>query len=87
MKTVDLSNSPVTVAALLKMARGESVLVRDKRGGKFLLSPADSFEAEVELLRRNHDFLSFLDRRFKSRKTVTLEELEAREGRPGRQKR
>jgi hypothetical protein len=36
--------------------------VTTQDGESFLVSPADDFDTEVQLLRRNHAFLTLLDR-------------------------
>ena len=86
MKTVDLTTEPLSVADLLRLARSEVVLVKTEEGDSFVISPADDFETEVQLLRRHHGFLSMLDA-FKKEETVcevditftfTLEEEEVK---------
>lgn len=76
MKTVELSTQAASVADLLSMARRESVLVTTEDGESFLISSADDFESEVQLLRRNHEFLATLDRLKRDRDTIPLEEAE-----------
>ncbi len=61
MKTLNLTSHPTSVPDLLNMARKEPVLVTTEDGESFLVSPADDFESEVQLLRRNHAFLALLD--------------------------
>ncbi len=61
MKTVDLSSAPVSVAELLTMVRGDPLLVKTPEGDSFVVSQTDEFATEVELLRRNHEFLAMLD--------------------------
>jgi PHD/YefM family antitoxin component YafN of YafNO toxin-antitoxin module len=84
MKTVDLAKDSLSLAKLTELAQRDPVLVRRKDGNRFLMTHADEFETEVELLRRNHEFLAFLDQRFKSTKRIPIEELEARIGRKRR---
>ena len=62
------------VADLLGMAREESVLVTTESGESFVVSPADEFETEVELLRRNHSFLAMLDTWKAEKERIPLEE-------------
>ena len=68
MKTVDLKSERLSLEQILAMAGKDTLLLRDVEGEEFLLTPADDFATEVELLRRNHEFLAFLDGRFASRK-------------------
>lgn len=76
MKTVDLSSEPLSAGALFEMARNESLLVKTDQGDTFVVSHADEFETEVELLRRNHEFLAMLDRLKEDRDRLPLEQVE-----------
>jgi hypothetical protein len=76
MKTVDLSSEPLSAAELLDMARTDPLLVKTARGDSFMVSPADEFATEVELLRRNHAFLAMLDEFKEDKTTIPLEEVE-----------
>ena len=58
------------------MARQENVLVTTEDGETFLISSADDFDTEVQLLRRNHKFLAMLDELKRDRETIPLEEVE-----------
>lgn len=78
MRTIDLQHTPLTTAELLNSARDDVLLVKQADGTNFLVSIADDFELEVELLRRNHDFLAFLDARERDQPTYTLDEVERR---------
>jgi len=78
MKTVDLATENLTLSGLLAIARKESVLLQDADGERFLLSMADDFSGEVELLRKNHEFLAFLDSCKEEKTTVSLDEVEER---------
>ena len=78
MKTVDLAVNPMTVEELLASARHESVAVKSLDGDTFVVSGADEFTTEVELLRRNHRFLELLDTWKQDHRTLSLEEVEQR---------
>ncbi len=76
MKTVTISPDEVSIKEIFGLAKKESLLVKIKNGDSFLISLADDFESEVELLRKNHRFLSMLDS-FKQQKSATsLEDVE-----------
>ena len=76
MKTVHLSADMPSVVELLDMARKEPLVVETQDGNFFVINTVDPFETEVELLRRNHEFLTMLDR-FKSEKeTIPLDQVE-----------
>ncbi len=68
----------LTVTGLLAIARKESVLLQDENGERFLLSLADELAGEVELLRKNQEFLSYLDSCKSEAATVSLDEVEKR---------
>ena len=76
MKTIDLAKNKLSLDEALSCARGESLLLRCANGEQFVISLADDFATEVELLRRNHAFLDFLDSCKKDETTVSLEEAE-----------
>jgi len=76
VKRVDISSAPVSVTELLEMARDESLLVRTNKGDSFVVSHADEFAMEVELLRQNHAFLAMLDEFKEDRETIPLEQVE-----------
>ena len=76
MKTVALSPKEVSVVELLAMARQENVLLTTEDGESFLISSADDFDSEVQLLRRNHKFLTLLDNLKRDRDTIPFEEAE-----------
>jgi hypothetical protein len=76
VKTVDVSSESVSVTELLEMARDESLLVRTKKGDSFVVSHADEFAMEVELLRQNHAFLAMLDEFKEDRETIPLDQIE-----------
>jgi hypothetical protein len=78
MKTIDLTARPLTLNELLDSARDESVVVRSADGMTYVLSAADDLTSEIELLRRNHQFLALLDSLKEDRTRVPLEEAERR---------
>lgn len=78
MKTINLPSESVSAAELLNMARNDSVLVKTSAGDSFLVSRADEFATEAELLRRNHTFLTMLDKFKKDRESIPLNEAEKR---------
>ena len=78
MKTIDLAKKILSVDELLNSARKESVILKSADGTCFVLSAADDLTTEVELLRRNHAFLTLLDAHKQDQKTIPLEEVEKR---------
>ena len=76
MKTIDLSSTSVSVAELLDLARNDSLLVKTDRGDSFVVSPTDEFATEVELLRRNHTFMTMLDDFKEEKDLIPLDQVE-----------
>jgi hypothetical protein len=58
------------------MARSDSVLVKTDKGDSFLVSHADEFATEVELLRRNHAVLTMLDEFKQGKDMIPLDQVE-----------
>lgn len=61
MKSITLDPSQSPALRLLQSADDEPVLVSTPDGERYVISHADDLQTEVELLRNNHRFLSFLD--------------------------
>jgi len=76
VKTIDLSSTSVSVAELLDLARNDSLLVKTDRGDSFVVSPTDEFATEVELLRRNHTFMTMLDDFKEEKDLIPLDQVE-----------
>jgi hypothetical protein len=77
MKTIDLEKETIDLAEVIKIARGEPVLIVTPDGKEFCLAEADDFEKEVEVLRSSQSFQKFLDERSASTKKIPLEDIEA----------
>jgi hypothetical protein len=69
---------PISVTELLDMARDHPLLVKTGKGDSFVVSYADEFATEVEILRRNHGFLTMLDKLKEDEETIPLDEAEKR---------
>ncbi len=76
MKAIELSGSHATVEQLLEWASQENVLIR-RNGEEFILAMVDDFEAEVESLRYNDEFIAFLDARAEE-PAISIEEAKKR---------
>ncbi len=79
MKTVEISenNSGMNVWQLMEWAENENLLIKGKSGQEFVLAIVDDFEAEVESLRYNDEFIAFLDKRAQE-PTIPIEEARKR---------
>ncbi len=77
MKTIDLGGTKLDLASVIDMARQEPLLLLTADGQEFLMSRADDFDREVEVLRRSQAFQRFLDERSACTRRIPLEEVEA----------
>lgn len=77
MKTIEITTSLPSLSELLQFALNENVLLKNQNGEEFVLASLDGFEAEVESLRHNDDFIAFLDARAKEPK-IPFAEAKAR---------
>jgi hypothetical protein len=75
MKTIALDESQVTALHLLRSADDEPVLVSTPNGQRYLISHADDLQTEVELLRNNQRFMSFLDDAKQDQTRYSIEEV------------
>jgi len=77
MRTIELDKEPLDLAAVIKLASQEPVLLVTPEGKEFCLAEADDFEREVQTLRGSQAFQRFLEERLASTKRIPLEEIEA----------
>jgi hypothetical protein len=75
VKVVELVNGHPSLDEVIALAKQELVVLRGADGSVFALSEVDDFDVEVELLKNNPEFMSFLRQRSGERSTVSLEEL------------
>lgn len=75
MKVIELVNGSPSLDELIDLAKQELVVLRKPDGSVFALSEVDDFAVEVELLKNNAEFMSFLRQRSQEKATITLEEL------------
>ncbi len=76
MKTIQLSTRKQSIEEILHLAREDSLLVTTDDGETFVISKADELDTEVELLRRNHRFITMLDRFKSERDTIPIAQVE-----------
>jgi hypothetical protein len=75
MKTIEVSARARTLMSLLAQALDENLILRTEDGREFLLAEIDSFDREIELTRKNEEFMRLLDERGKEKATIPLEEV------------
>lgn len=61
---------------ILEIARQETVILRKAGSDGFVLAPVDEFALELELLRSNEEFMTYLDELFKQEATIPFENIE-----------
>ncbi len=76
MKIIELSESQILLDELLETARRETVILQKADNERFVLSLVDEFALEIELLRNNEEFMTYLDELFSQEATIPLEEVE-----------
>lgn len=76
MKIIELNESDLLLDELLEIARQETVILRKAGSEGFVLAPVDEFALEVELLRNNEEFMSYLDELFNQEATIPFEDVE-----------
>ena len=76
MKTIDLTADCPSLTEILRMAESEPVVVKTSQGESFVISAGDEFTTEVELLRRNNEFLAMLDEFKREEASTPLEQIE-----------
>ena len=72
---IDLAENHPTLEEVMGLAKDEVVVLRQPDGSVFAISQLSDFEVEVELLRNNPDFLSFLRQASREDATISLEDL------------
>ena len=75
MKTIALDTTKDTAAWLIRNVQDEPVLVTLPDGNRYVITHADDLQTEVELLRHNQRFLSFLDEAKKDQTRYSYEEV------------
>ena len=75
MKVIELAETQPTLEEVMGLAKDGVVVLRQPDGSAFALAQLDDFEIEVELLRNNLDFLSFLRQLSREEASISLEDL------------
>jgi hypothetical protein len=75
MTVINLAESHPTLEEVMGLAKDEVVVLRRPDGSAFAVSQLGDFEVEVELLRNNPDFMSFLRQLSREDATISLQDL------------
>ena len=80
MRSIAVSPRARSLAALLKQAEEENLILRREDGREFVLAEGDALDREMALTRENEDLMRLLDSRGQEKATISLEEARARLG-------
>lgn len=75
MKIIELKSGQLTLNEVMELAKSEALVLRNADGELFALAPIDDFEVEVELLRKNAEFMAFLKELSQEQATISLKSL------------
>ncbi|MCL5999469.1 MAG: phage protein [Chloroflexi bacterium] len=80
MKTVTISTRSKAIAALLKRATRENLILRTPDGREFILAELDDFNREIELTRQSKELMQLLEQRAKQPGAVSLDQVKSELG-------
>jgi hypothetical protein len=75
MTVIELADTHPTLEEVFGLAKDGVVVLRKPDGSAFAPAQLDEFEVEVELLRNNPDFPSFLRQLSREEASISLEDL------------
>ena len=75
MKVIELNQNHPTLDEVIGIAEQELVVLRRPDGSVFAVSVVDDFDLEVELLKRNPEFMKLMDRLSAEKGVISLENL------------
>jgi hypothetical protein len=84
VKTID-AGTISNIGELLDLAKDGTVLLTTSEGREFILTEVgeldeDDFDAEIEAISRNREFMAFLEERSRETKRIPLAEVKKRLG-------
>ena len=75
MKIIELEKEQFTLDEVITLAKKEALVLRKPDGQMFALAPINDFEVEVELLKKNTEFMAFLKQLSQEKATISLKSL------------
>jgi hypothetical protein len=75
VKVIELTEQEPTLDEVVDLAKEELVVLRRPDGSLFAVAPVDDFDVEVELLKNNPEFMTFLKQLSQEKATISLQEL------------
>jgi hypothetical protein len=74
VRVIELKNSS-TVDELIGAAKDELIVLRKSDGSMYALSHVDDFDVEVELLKNNPEFMTFMRTLSQQKAEISLQDL------------
>ena len=75
MRIVELEDGRPTLDEVMALVKSEAIVLRRADGALFALAPIDDFDVEVECLKKNTEFMSFLNDLSAEDATISLQSL------------
>lgn len=75
MKVIELDQTRPTLDEVMGLAKEQLVVLRQPDGSVFALSQVDDFDVEVELLKNNPEFMTFLKQMSQEPGSISLKDL------------
>lgn len=75
MKMIELAGKEPTLREVVDLAKEELVVLRRPDGSLFAVAPVDDFDVEVELLKNNPEFMTFLKQLSLEEAVISLQDL------------
>jgi len=80
MRTIEISNSFLTVRDLTESVNKENIILKTAEGRMFVFAEIDDFDREIQLTREHKDLMQFLDGRSKETGTRNIAQVRERLG-------
>lgn len=75
MKVIELQQTQPTLDEVVGLAAQELTVLRKPDGSVYALSQVDDFDVEVELLKKNAEFVAFMKELSQEKAVISLQEL------------
>jgi hypothetical protein len=75
MKMIELTENEPTLDEVVDLAKDELVVLRRPDGSLFAVAPVDDFDVEVELLKNNAEFMTFLKQLSQEPAAISLQDF------------
>jgi hypothetical protein len=75
VKVIEPAEKEPTLDEVVDLAKDELVVLRRPDGSLFAVAPVDDFDVEVELLKNNPEFMTFLKQLSQEEATISLQDL------------